>query len=1186
MTYSPRRARALFANAHASARAVSAAALACVFVCAGAGGGFSTALAATQADTQPTAPPAAPKQLTVYNGAPPAGFHVTVADSESSTVLAGATASVTPPPGTPTRQVIATRIGKEIALQWKDAWYAALRVDGGQPLDLRPYVERGVLALDVKVDGLANGGLAFKVGCGDQCHRAVSYVVPARAAQGKGWQKLSYAMSCFVRDGADFSAVKLPFALEATGAGKVSIANVRFIRQARPTMACPDYRTASVTPDKLNESWSIGWWTGRHEQKLKEAAALGKKAQVVFIGDSIIEGWEKSGAPVFRQYYKPLDALALGFGGDRTENVLWRLQHGEVDGLAPKVAVLMFGTNNTGHRKENPVTTAAGIKRNIDELRQRLPDTKILLLAIFPRGATADDAERRLNDQVNAIIAGYADNRHVYYLDIGASFLAPDGMLSKDIMPDLLHPNQKGYEIWAREMAPMLDKLLGGQGAGGTSGSAASAQVESGDVIAAAAAGTGYAWRPVAIGGSGFISGIIPSKTQKDLIYLRTDVGGAYRRNAANGRWVALMDWVSDKETGILGVESIATDPTSPNKLYLSTGIEYLNGGASAILKSDDYGDTFTKIDVTSQFKIHGNGMGRGNGEKLQVDPANGKILYIGTRANGMFKSVDEGLTWQHLAGLDVTTTPPNKNGVSLVVLDPSSKKDGATQRLFAGVSRFGKNGPNMYVSNDAGRTFTPMAGGPAHLMPHRAVLADGCLVVTFAKGAGPWGDVANGEGLEEGGVWRYDIAAGTWRDISPPLNRAYAGITVDPANPQRMIVSTINYYRYSKGRMGDQFFETIDGGKSWQSIVDQGVKIDPNGVSWIGGSFMHWAASIEFDPFDPRAVMVVSGNGLFRSTDIHAKPAVWKFDDDGIEESVPLNLVSIPGGPVISAIGDYDGFRHSDVTQYSPIHTPSMGTTWGLDFAAQNPNVVARVGSAMYVSRDMGVTWKKTAKLHGEKGQLALSADGATIVHSPEKSATSYYSRDGGDSWSQVAGLNGARPVADPVDASRFYAVKGTSFLVSRDGGATFAPAATLASAAPPRAVVRAAPARSGDVWVPLYDGGLARSIDAGATFASLPGVTYAAAVGFGKAAPGANYPAVYIWGTVGGVRGVFRSTDTGTTWLRINDDQHQYGGPGDAQFVVGDANTFGVVYMSTAGRGIVFGRPAASKGEKSPVN
>jgi lysophospholipase L1-like esterase/photosystem II stability/assembly factor-like uncharacterized protein len=1112
-----------------------------------------TALAYVACSTGAQAAPV--KQLPVYQGAPAASYHITVADSESSTVLAGASAAVTPPADTLTRKVVATRTGKELNLQWQDAWYAALRVDGGQPLDLRPYLAQGVLALDVKVNELAKGGLAFKVGCGDKCERFVSYVVPARAAQGKGWQHLSYAMSCFVRDGADFSAVKLPFALEATGAGDASIANVRFIQSARPTMACPDYRTASVTPAKLDESWSIDWWTPRHEKKLADGKALGARAQVVFIGDSITEGWEKSGTPVWDRHYKQLDALALGYGGDRTENVLWRLQHGEVDALSPKVAVLMFGTNNTGYRHEDPVTTAAGIRRNIDELRRRLPGTKILLLAIFPRGARPDDELRLINDKVNAIIAGYADNRNVFFLDIGKDFLQPDGTLTKDVMPDLLHPNEKGYEIWAKAMAPTLDKLLNRP---------ASQEADK---------SSGYAWRPVAIGGSGFISGIIPSKTQKGLIYLRTDVGGAYRRDPQNQRWIALTDWVSDQETGVMGVESIATDPNAPNKVYLSTGVEYLNGGASAILKSDDYGDNFTKIDVTGQFKVHGNGMGRGNGEKLQVDPVNGKILYIGTRANGMFKSVDEGLTWQHLPGLDVTVTPPNKNGVSFVVLDPASAKNGATQRVFAGVSRFGKS--NMYVSNDAGKTFKVMAGGPSHLMPQRAVLADGALVVAFAKGAGPWGDVANGEGMEEGGVWRYEIASGKWRDISPPLNRAFAGITVDPTNPQRMIVSTISYYRYPKGSMGDQFYETLDGGKSWTSVVDQGHKIDPNGVSWIGGSFMHWAASIEFDPFDPRTVMAVSGNGLFTSTDIHAAPAIWKFDDDGIEESVPLNLVSIPGGPVISAIGDYDGFRHTDVTHYAPIHTPSIGTTWGLDFAAQDPNVVARVGSAMFISRDMGVTWKQTAKMNGQQGQLALSADGKIIVHSPEKSADSFVSRDGGDSWSPVQGLNGARPVADPVNAATFYALRGTSFMVSRDGGASFAPAATLNSPKQSRAVVRAAPGRTGDVWVPLYDGGLARSQNGGATFANLANVTYAAAVGFGKAAPGASYPTVYIWGTVDGVRGVFRSTDTGATWLRINDDQHQYGGPGDAQFVVGDANTFGVVYMSTAGRGIVFGKP-----------
>ncbi|MBP1207655.1 lysophospholipase L1-like esterase [Duganella sp. 1411] len=1109
---------------------------------------------------------AAPHDISVFNSRVLDPWQVAVADSESQKTLDGASAVIAPANKAPNGSVSVSRSGMKkaddaLTLQWKDTWYASLRIDAaGQPADLRPYIAKGVLALDVNVKELSNGGIGFKVGCGEGCERAVPYVLPGRAAAGKGWRHLVFAMSCFVRDGADFSKVARPFALDGTGTGEVAVANVKILKAGKPNVGCPDYRTASVTPEKLNESWSISWWTPRHEKKLEEAKALGKKSQIVFIGDSITEGWEKSGAPVWERYYKPMDGLALGFGGDRTENVLWRLLHGEVDGLAPKVAVLMFGTNNTGHRQEDPNTTAAGIKRNIDELRRRLPDTKILLLAIFPRGEKPDDTLRRINDKVNAIIAGYADNRHVFFADINQQFLAADGTLSTDIMPDLLHPNEKGYEIWAKALAPELEKLMS----------------------AGASRGAGYAWQPVAIGGSGFVSGIITSKTEKDLIYLRTDVGGAYRWDAANKRWIALMDWVSDKETGMLGVESIAIDPNTPGRVYMSTGIEYMNGGASAILKSSDYGKTFTKIDVTNQFKVHGNGMGRGNGEKLQVDPVNGKILYIGTRANGMFKSVDEGLSWRRLDGLDVTTTPNNKNGVSFVVLDPSSASGGATQRLFAGVSRFGKVGPNMYMSSDAGKTFAAMDGGPAGLMPQRAVLADGKLVVAFAKGAGPWGDVAHGEGLEEGGVWQYDIGAKKWTDISPPLNRAYAGITVDPGNPKRMVVTTISYYRNHTNAIRDQFFETLDGGKSWKSIVDQGAKIDANGVSWIGGSFIHWAASVEFDPFDTRKLMVVSGNGIFNSTDINATPAVWKFEDEGLEESVPLNIISIPGGPVISAIGDYDGFRHTDVTKYSPIHTPSMGTTWGLDYAAQKPNVVARVGSAMYLSDDMGVSWKKTAALKGKQGQLALSADGKAIVHSPEKSTTSYVSTDGGGSWNPVKGLDGARPVADPVNPARFYALGGDRLLASTDGGASFAPAGALATAKGTRAVLRAAPGREGDLWVPRYDGGLARSTDGGATFRDVPGVSYAAAVGFGKAAPGAAYPAVYIWGTVGGVRGLFRSTDAGAGWLRINDDDHQYGGPGDAQFVIGDNNTFGNVFMSTAGRGIVFGKPTLLKGEK----
>ena len=120
----------------------------------------------------------------------------------------------------------------------------------------------------------------------------------------------------------------------------------------------------------------------------------------------------------------------------------------------------MFGTNNTGHRQEDPKTTAAGIKRNIDELQQRLPNTKILLLAIFPRDEKPDGQLRQINENINSIISTFADNKNVFFLDINKSFLDANGILSKNIMPDLLHPNEQGYEIWAKAMQPTLTKLL------------------------------------------------------------------------------------------------------------------------------------------------------------------------------------------------------------------------------------------------------------------------------------------------------------------------------------------------------------------------------------------------------------------------------------------------------------------------------------------------------------------------------------------------------------------------------------------------------------------------------------------------------------------------------------------------------------------------------------------------------
>jgi len=217
---------------------------------------------------------------------------------------------------------------------------------------------------------------------------------------------------------------------------------------------------ASVTPDnRLGE----GWWKDRFAQKLAQSKQQGG-ADLVFMGDSITHGWEGSGKDVWAQNFGAYKTLNVGYGGDRTEHVLWLLDNGELDGVNPKLIVLMIGTNNTGHRpltQEKPEDTAAGIKAILEKIGQKAPEAKVLLLPIFPRGATPQDGLRVRNEKVNELIKGYADGKRVVFLDFNKDFLQPDGTLSKEIMPDLLHPNAQGYEIWAKAVLPVVKETLG-----------------------------------------------------------------------------------------------------------------------------------------------------------------------------------------------------------------------------------------------------------------------------------------------------------------------------------------------------------------------------------------------------------------------------------------------------------------------------------------------------------------------------------------------------------------------------------------------------------------------------------------------------------------------------------------------------------------------------------------------------
>jgi len=183
-------------------------------------------------------------------------------------------------------------------------------------------------------------------------------------------------------------------------------------------------------------------------------------ARVVFLGDSITEGWEGAGKEIWAERYLPRRAIDLGVGGDRTEHVLARLEAGQLDGLRPEVIVLMIGTNNTGHRRDEPAKIADGVAAILQQCLRRAPDARILLLAIFPRGGPRDDALRRNNDLANERIRGFADGETIVWCDLAPAFLEREGRLSTAVMPDLLHLSEDGYRRWGDAMEPTLAKML------------------------------------------------------------------------------------------------------------------------------------------------------------------------------------------------------------------------------------------------------------------------------------------------------------------------------------------------------------------------------------------------------------------------------------------------------------------------------------------------------------------------------------------------------------------------------------------------------------------------------------------------------------------------------------------------------------------------------------------------------
>jgi lysophospholipase L1-like esterase len=243
------------------------------------------------------------------------------------------------------------------------------------------------------------------------------------------------------------------FAPDGTGVGE--IATWSAAASATPT-------PSTLVPLTQNRDWRVYDWTARHAAAV--ALMKARQPEIVMLGDSITHFWggepvggRRNGPEEWDRFFAGRRVVNLGYGWDRTENVLWRLTHGEFEGVTPKVVVTMVGTNNITLNTADEI--AAGVAAICAEIHRRSPSTKILLLAIFPRGAKPDATRAKLAE-VNQRLARLDGRDGVTFLDIGDKFLAADGSITTDVMYDYLHPTAKGYAIWSAAMAPTLERLL------------------------------------------------------------------------------------------------------------------------------------------------------------------------------------------------------------------------------------------------------------------------------------------------------------------------------------------------------------------------------------------------------------------------------------------------------------------------------------------------------------------------------------------------------------------------------------------------------------------------------------------------------------------------------------------------------------------------------------------------------
>ena len=692
-------------------------------------------------------------------------------------------------------------------------------------------------------------------------------------------------------------------------------------------------------------------------------------------------------------------------------------------------------------------------------------------------------------------------------------------------------------------------------------------------------------WQPIVAGG-GYVRGldVAPDGTMVG----RTDTNGAYLWSGT--QWVQLVTSSSmpaafDFPTSDKGVYELQIADSNTNILYMA-----YNG---YVFKSTNKGTTWTQTSFTPVSESSNDSYGQ-VGQKMAVDPNNPNIVYVGTEANGMFVTTNGGQTWSSVSAIPVSQTDSSGNyfGDSGILFDPAlgGTTNGVTQTIFAA-----SYGHGVYESTNGGSSWTLLTGSPTEV-DYAAVSSTG-VYYTASNGI------------------LYSYASGKWTDLLDASADGIQAVAVNPTNPDEIVVST------ASGHINVSY----NGGSSWSGFSNA-TSLTSADVPWLAqansgtgsnaGTYWMSIGGMAFNPAVPNQLIASGGTGVWNmslpaSGVTSSTNLTWADMSTGVENLVANEIIVPTSGHPVLASWDRPFIYVSNVntspSTYGPVNSDAMNEGWSVDYASSNANFV--VGIADWYggveqsgySTNGGQTWTTFASLTPSAGGLIGGTIAAStpenIIWAPSGGNEPYYTTNGGASWTGItlpgvtswSGFDWAyyldqRSVtADRVLANTFYLYyPGEGVFETSNGGSSWkevfsgqigpndgynsslqsvpGEAGNLFYTAGPNGTPTATPANQ-----PFY-----RSTDGGATWTVVPNVLDVFAFGYGAAAPGQSYPAIYIAGYVNSVYGVWQSTNNAQSWTNIG--SFPAGELDTVSAISGDPNTFGQVYVGFAGGGYAY--------------